>query len=60
MVRTVCKGRSTLGYLRLDCHDFWLILTKVAKLHFLERTLTRLNPDQNDIHRTIHLEITAL
>ena len=39
MVRTVYKGRSILGYLRLNCHNVCPILTKEAKLHFLESTL---------------------
>ena len=34
-------------------------MTKVAKLHFLESTLTRLKQDRSDIRRTIQLEKTA-
>ena len=61
MVRTVYKGRSILGHLRLNCHNFCLILTKVAKLHFLESPLKISQTRQkNDIRRTIQLEITAL
>ena len=38
--RTILKGRSILGYFsRLNCRNFCLILTKVAKLYFLETSL---------------------
>ena len=45
--RTIFKGRSILVYfLRLNCHNFYLILTKVAELYFLESTLKCLKPGQ--------------
>ena len=53
MTRAILKGRSILGYFtHLNCHNFCLILTKVAKLYFQEVHLNVSKQFEKDIHTT--------
>lgn len=58
----IFKDCSILVYFqRLNCHNFYPILTKVAKLHFfLETTLNVSMHAHNDIRTTSQQEITEL
>lgn len=59
--RTIFKDGPILGYFRrLICHNFCIMLTKVAKLHFFGSGLKFLKTDQKSIHTSTRYEITDL